>query len=138
MDSGNAHPQSNPFTIGEGATNLPNYINIEEADVIIIDNGLSNVYILLEKLISGYDGKVVRIVEAYDENPRVTVEDSGGTMTDYFNASANKNFLYDQPMDVITDVDFISQTKVTTTINTLYEVVNFVWSDSMGKWFPMR
>ena len=138
VDSGNAHPLNNPLKIGEGTTNLPNYINIEEADVILIDNGSSNVYIKLERLLSGYDGKVVRIVEVYDENPRVTVENSAGVTTDYFNVGANKNYLYDQPIDVITDVNFTAQTKVTTTINKLYEVVNFVWSDSEGKWFPMR
>lgn len=137
MDSGNTHPQNNPLTIGEGTTNLPKYINIEDADVIIIDNS-GDVYILLEKLPSGYDGKVVHIVEADDENPRITLEDSTSTTKDYFTVTTNLNFLYDQPIDVVTEVDIANSSRLIKTIMAPYEVVSFVWSQAEGKWFPMR
>jgi len=167
--NGSAAPATKPLIIGPNAS-IKNssgkyeYINVEEFDIIIMGNNSGNNYVSLEELSAAYDGKVIRISEKVNQNPKINVVDATnnevvtfypGGVNELFDFIYNNTtysfktinpFNYKDGADIFTSAVVIGSsntaenpavpTTTTATVQLKYEFVDFIWQN--GEWIPMR
>ena len=124
-----AAPVGNPLIVGlPSSPNSSNsrFVNIDEVDILIIDNSSDNSFVTLEDLDGSRNGKILKIVESNNQNPKIT------TVSDQFYANLNPNddnYLFIDSQDIFTGAgDNNREIK--------YESVELLWYN--GIWTPMR
>ncbi len=123
--NGNGRPVNNPLTVGLGTSQFNgsgkyDYINIDEFDIIIMGNPSGNNHLLFEDLNASYNGKIITVVEDYNQNPIMNIN---GTL--YDGSSPSNYDLFDSPAGTV-----------------YHEAIEFIWqwdtSNASGDWFIMR
>lgn len=167
--NGSAAPATKPLIIGPNAS-IKNssgkyeYINVEEFDIIIMGNNSGNNYVSLEELSAAYDGKVIRISEKVNQNPKINVVDaSNNEVVTFYPGGVNElfDFKYDNTTYNFQLINPFSYTDAggnpasavvigssntatnpavpatnTASVQLKYEFVDFIWQN--GEWIPMR
>ena len=166
--NGSAATAANPLKIGpspsrKNSSGKYEYINIDEFDIIIMGNPSGQNYVSLEELSAAYDGKIIRITEKVNQNPKINVVDASNNEVDTF-YPGGVNELFDFKYNNTTytfqvinpfsykdsngDAEAIIIGSYNTAINPAvpitnsavvqlkYEFVDFIWQDS--EWIPMR
>jgi len=124
-----AAPQSQPLKVGlpssPNSTDL-RFANIDEVDILIIDNSSDNSYITLEDLDSERDGKILKIVESSNQNPKITANS-----IPFYNTldADNENYLFFNFIKIVTSGGDLNR-------EFKHESVDFIWQG--GNWTPMR
>lgn len=150
-----AAPASTPLKIGPSpsiknrSSGKYEYINIDEFDIIIMGNASGQNYVSLEELSAAYDGKMIRISEKVNQNPKINVVDaSNNEIVTFYTGDVNELFDFKFNNQSITwnsnidpdkgysYVESISSISIQKNINVKYEFVDFIWQD--GEWIPMR
>lgn len=151
--NGSGAPAATPLKIGPGPS-IKNpsgkyeYINIDEFDIIIMGNASGQNYVSLEELSAAYDGKMIRISEKVNQNPKINVVDASnnevytfypGGVNELFDLKFNNQTVIGNikvDPNIGTYVESISSSPSSIPINIKYEFVDFIWQD--GEWIPMR
>lgn len=132
-----ATPQNNPYTISTNPTAQRNF-NINEIDIIIFNSSSGNNYLRLDPLDNTYNGKIIRVAERENQNPKISANSQ-----DFFTTTTNELF----------DINFSNTAGITWTSNSSgvvsispdpisediqinYEYIEFIWNN--GEWIPMR
>ena len=140
VNDASAYNDQNPLIIGltnsnplqGGSTSSSRFKSPDDADIYIIDKSNNQVYVVLGPLDADYDGKIIRIVEADNENPLISTTNSSGTTTSHYDSSnTDDNYLFNKDLARFTGAAVITK-------NIQYEFVDFVWVNDEGKWIPMR
>jgi len=134
LNSFSEKTNANGVVIGSKSLNatIGDNFNIDSYGLFVIDTPANNEPdITLDKLNSDYNGKVIKITEANDENPIISTFDSSDKESVYDGVTYQKLF----GKSILFDGTFESLK---------YESVNFIWiwtgdvSTGSGKWIPMR
>jgi hypothetical protein len=115
-----AAPPTNPLIVGlPSSTNsgLSRFINIDDIDIIVMDNSSDNSYIVLEDLTLVYEGKIVKIVEGVNQNPKVSANSTG-----FYDTSSpdDKNNLFFNNIKIFTASGDLK-------VEFRHESVEFIW-----------
>ena len=137
-----AYNQNQPLLIGlvnQNPLNSNNPVNStrfklpNSADIYLISKNNAQVYVVLQALNSNYDGKIITIVEAQNENPLITTISSSGGQTSYYDTSdPNDNYLFIDIQEII--LGGVGGSANRREIK--YESVEILWYN--GIWTPMR
>lgn len=99
--NGSAAPALTPLKIGLGLsiTNPSGkyeYINIDEFDIIIMGNPSGQNYVSLEDLSAAYHGKIIRITEKVNQNPKIITS----SVIFYDPSNPDDNYLFVDSQDI--------------------------------------
>ena len=127
-----AAPEGNQLIVGlpssPNSSNL-RFVNIDEVDILIIDNSSDNSFITLEDLDVSRNGKILKIVESDNQNPKIK------TVLDIFYNPSNPNddnYLFIDIQEII--LGGVGGSANRREIK--YESVELLWYN--GIWTPMR
>ncbi len=127
-----AAPEGNQLIVGlpssPNSSNL-RFVNIDEVDILIIDNSSDNSFITLEDLDVSRNGKILKIVESDNQNPKIK------TVLDIFYNLSNPNddnYLFIDIQEII--LGGVGGSANRREIK--YESVELLWYN--GIWTPMR
>jgi hypothetical protein len=136
-----AAPNGSPFIVGiplSPSNGNNRFVNIDNVDILIIDNNSDNSFIILEDLDSNYDGKILKIVEYDNQNPKITTNSKT-----YYNTASPTLTKYDNDLFINEQTIFISST-ASDKKEIKHESVEIIWfwdtslATPAGYWIPMR